>query len=144
VRDFDLTSITAGGDCAILQITGEIDVYTAPKLREGVIGLLDQNTVHVIADMRHVEFLDSTGLGALVGSLKRLRMREGSLRLVIDSDRLLRIFRITGLLQVFSIHPSVPEAITADGHWREAIEGDGEAKGDTRSIEEWCRERGLL
>ncbi|MGP4049222.1 STAS domain-containing protein [Streptomyces sp. 2A115] len=116
VRDFHLTSITAGSDCAILQVAGEIDVYTTPMLREGVIDLLDKDAVHIITDMRNVEFLDSTGLGALVGSLKRLRVREGSLGLVIDSDRLLRIFRITGLIQVFPIHSSVPEAITADAH----------------------------
>lgn len=140
VTDLHLNPITAGGDCAVLQIAGEIDAYTAPKLREGVIDLLGKDILHVIADLRNVDFLDSTGLGALVGSLKRLRTREGSLRLVIDSDRLLRIFRITGLVQVFSIHPSALEAITADGHWRETAEGAR----DSDSIEEWCRKHGLL
>ncbi|NGO13922.1 STAS domain-containing protein [Streptomyces sp. HC44] len=152
VTDLHLNPIGVGDDCAVLQIAGEIDVYTAPKLREGVIDLLDKDVLHLIADLRDVDFLDSTGLGALVGSLKRLRTREGSLKLVIDSDRLLRIFRITGLVQVFSIHPSVPEAITAGGHWREAVQGacdgacDGTFEGDSdsRSIEEWCRKHGLL
>ncbi|GGL06652.1 anti-sigma-B factor antagonist [Streptomyces flaveus] len=138
MRDLHLNSIPAGSNCAVLQVAGEIDVYTAPTLREGIIDLLDKDVVHVITDMRNVDFLDSTGLGALVGSLKRLRTREGSLRLVIDSDRIHRIFRITGLDRVFSIHLSLQEAITADGHWRAAVEGGG------HSIEEWCHRHELL
>lgn len=138
MRDLSLNSIITGGDCAVLQVAGEIDVYTAPTLREGIIDLVDKGVVHVITDMRNVDFLDSTGLGALVGSLKRLRTHEGSLRLVIDSDRIHRIFRITGLDRVFSIHPSLQEAITADGHWRAAVEDSG------RSIEEWCHQHELL
>src|SRR4051794_29763035 len=108
VEHFHLEPIAAGGNCAVLRIAGEIDVYTSPKLREQVIELLDKDAFHIIADMRGVEFLDSTGLGALVGSLKRLRMREGSLKLVLDTERIQRVFRITGLTSVFSFPASVP------------------------------------
>ena len=82
MRDLSLNSIITGGDCAVLQVAGEIDVYTAPTLREGIIDLVDKGVVHVITDMRNVDFLDSTGLGALVGSLKRLRrsMRAAGIR----------------------------------------------------------------
>jgi anti-sigma B factor antagonist len=132
-----LESITAGGDCAVLRIAGEVDVYTAPQLRERVIHLVDNGTLHIIADLRDVSFLDSTGLGALVGSLKRLRTGEGSLNLVINADRILRIFRITGLSQVFALHSSVQEAVTTDQHWQAAVTGEG------RNTEEWCRKHGL-
>ncbi len=67
---FHIEPITAG-DCAVLRIAGEIDVHTAPELRQHVIHLADNGTLHIIADLRGVDFLDSTGLGALVGSLKR-------------------------------------------------------------------------
>ena len=138
MQPFQLESITAGGDCAVLRVAGGIDVYTAPELRESVIHLVDNGILHLIADLRGVEFLDSTGLGALVGSLKRLRTREGSLTLVTDTERILRIFRITGLNRAFALHPSVPDAITADQHWQAAVTGDGDSSG------EWCRKHGLL
>jgi anti-sigma B factor antagonist len=125
------------GDCAVLLVAGEIDVYTAPELRQRVIGLIDDGARHVIADLRGVDFLDSTGLGALVGSLKRLRMREGSLNLVTSGGRILQIFRITGLTHAFALHSSVSDAITADQHWQVTIAGQGD------SASEWCRKHGL-
>jgi anti-sigma B factor antagonist len=114
---------TSAGDCAVLQVAGEIDMYTAPQLRQRVSGLIDEGARHIIADLRGVDFLDSTGLGALAGSLKRLRMREGSLILVTSGDRILQIFRITGLTRAFAPHSSVLDAITADQHWQVTIAG---------------------
>ena len=66
-----------------------------------------------VVDLEAVEFLDSTGLGVLVGGLKRVRAHEGSLRLVCTQERILKIFRITGLTKVFPIHSSVDEALSA-------------------------------
>lgn len=138
MQHFHLESVGAQGGGAVLRVGGEIDVYTAPKLREGVIELLGAGAMHIIVDMREVEFLDSTGLGALVGALNRARTQDGSLRLVINSDRIIRIFRITGLVKVFAIHPTVPDAITADGHWRQILEAAG------HDAESWCQRNGLL
>jgi anti-anti-sigma factor len=76
---FHLESIAAGGDRAVLRIDGDIDACTAPQLRERVIDLAGNGTVHVIADLRGVGFLDSAGLGALVAARKELRGRAGSL-----------------------------------------------------------------
>lgn len=136
MQPFHMESISAG-DCAVLRVAGEIDVYTAPELRQRVIHLLDNGSLHIIADLCGVDFLDSTGLGALVGSLKRLRMRGGSLKLVTGGGRILQIFRITGLTHAFALHSSVSDAITADQHWKETLA----AQGDRTS--EWCRKNGL-
>jgi anti-sigma B factor antagonist len=138
VKPFFLESITAGGDCAVLRIEGEIDAYAAPQLRERVIDLAGNGTVHIIADLRGAGFLDSAGLGALVGSRKALRARGGSLRLVATTGRILQLFRITGLSDAFALHSCVPDAITADQHWQAAVSGEGGNTG------EWCREHGLL
>jgi anti-sigma B factor antagonist len=138
VQPFQLESILAGGDCAVLRITGEIDVYTAPELRECVIHLIESGTRHLIADLRPASFLDSTGLGALVGSLKRLRTHDGSLRLAISADRIMEIFRITGLNRAFALHPSVLAAMNTDEDWQRAVTGEGQG------TEEWCRKHGLL
>jgi anti-sigma B factor antagonist len=110
----DLTlSTRPEGDRTVVAVGGEIDVYTAPKLREHLIDLVSGGSYHLIIDMEKVDFLDSTGLGVLVGGLKRVRSHEGSLHLVCTQDRILKIFRITGLTKVFPIHSSVDEALAA-------------------------------
>ena len=90
----------------------EIDVYTAPRLRELLIDLVNNGNHQIVVNMEKVEFLDSTGLGVLVGGLKRVRAHDGSLDLVCTQERILKIFRITGLTKVFGIHDTVDEAIT--------------------------------
>jgi len=137
VPPFHLEAIPVGTDCAVLQISGEVDVYTAPQVRERVIQLLADGARHVIADLREVDFLDSTGLGALVGSLKRMREQDGSLELVIADGKIMTIFRITGLDRVFALHPSFPDAIDGDQYWQAALAREG------RSTAEWCREHQL-
>jgi anti-sigma B factor antagonist len=101
------------GEHTVVRIAGEIDVYTAPKLREALIDLVNEGNYHLIIDVEAVEFLDSTGLGVLVGGLKRVRAHNGSLSVVCTQERLLKIFRITGLTKVFSIQDSVDAALAA-------------------------------
>jgi len=115
MQPFRQESIAVGNDCAVLQVTGEVDVY-----------------------LRDVDFLDSTGLGALVGSLKQLRTHDGSFKVVASGGRALRIFQITGLTHAFALHPSVLDAMTTDEHWQAAVAGEG------HDSEEWCRKHGLL
>jgi anti-sigma B factor antagonist len=97
----------------VIEVSGEIDVYTAPKLREKLIGLVEEGSYQLIVDMEGVEFLDSTGLGVLVGGLKRVRAHDGWIDLVCTQGRILRIFRITGLNKVFRISDTVAEATAA-------------------------------
>lgn len=106
-------STRAEGDATVLEIAGEIDVYTAPKLREQLVDLVNAGSYQLVVDLERVEFLDSTGLGVLVGGLKRVRAHDGSLSLVCTQERILKIFRITGLTKVFPIHASVEQAVTA-------------------------------
>ena len=125
MQSFHLEAIPVGTDRAVLQITGEVDVYTAPQVRDRVIRLLADGVRHVIADLREVSFLDSTGLGALVGSLKRVREQGGSLELVVPDGRIMTIFRVTGLDRVFAIHSSFPDAIGDDPQWQAALAREG-------------------
>ena len=97
----------------VVEVRGEVDVYTAPELRERLLEIINEGDARrVIVDLRPVDFMDSTGLGVLVGALKRVRMSGGDLSLVCDSETLLKIFRITGLDRVFALHGTV-EAATA-------------------------------
>jgi len=110
--DLTLDTYTLG-DRTVVRVGGEIDVYTAPKLREQLVDLVNAGKFHLVVDMEAVEFLDSTGLGVLVGGLKRVRAHDGSLHLVCTQERILKIFRITGLTKVFPIHNTVEEAVAA-------------------------------
>jgi anti-sigma B factor antagonist len=112
--DVDLTLSTSEVDGAtIIAVGGEIDVYTAPKLRDKITELVADGVYDIIVDMEAVEFLDSTGLGVLVGGLKKVRAHDGSLQLICTQDRLLKIFRITGLSKVFVIHDSADGALAS-------------------------------
>ena len=110
----DLTLATREVDgTTIVSVGGEIDVYTAPKLRDKITELVADGRYHLVVDMEAVEFLDSTGLGVLVGGLKKVRANSGSLQLVCNQERLLKIFRITGLAKVFVIHETADAALAA-------------------------------
>lgn len=137
MREFRLDTTGPVGDCAVLRVTGEVDSYTAPALRERIRELAASGAVHLIADLSQVDFLDSTGLGVLVGGLKRLREDCGSLALVITTPRILRVFQITGLTKAFATWSSVTDAITADPHWQKTAETQA------GTVHDWLRQHGL-
>ena len=110
--DLTLATREVGGR-TVVAVGGEIDVYTAPKLRDKITELVGAGVYHLVIDLEGVEFLDSTGLGVLVGGLKKVRAHDGSLQLVCTQDRLLKIFRITGLAKVFNIHDSADAALAS-------------------------------
>ena len=97
----------------VVNVEGEIDIYTAPRLRELLIDLASKDNYQLIVDLEKVGFLDSTGLGVLVGGLKRVRPHDGWLDLVCTQEQILKIFKITGLTKVFGIYQSVDQAIAA-------------------------------
>ena len=95
----------------VLTVTGEVDVATAPRLREQLIGLVGRECYRIVVDLGAVDFIDSTGLGVLIGALKRVRSHDGDLMLICSQPRVLRVFEITGLDRVFAIHPSLDLAV---------------------------------
>ncbi len=97
----------------VVTVGGEIDIYTAPRLRELLIDLASTGSYQLIVNLDKVGFLDSTGLGVLVGALKRVRAHDGSLDLVCTRERILKVFKITGLTKVFGIYQTVDQAIAA-------------------------------
>lgn len=99
------------GDRTVVEVKGEIDVYTAPALREELSRLIDAEHTDLVVDLTAVSFMDSTGLGVLVGALKKVRTLGGDLRLVIDQEKILKVFRITALTQVFTITSTLDEAL---------------------------------
>ena len=97
----------------VLEVRGEVDVSTAPELRERLLALSEQGRTVAVVDLSDVSFVDSTALGVLVSGVKRLRSAGGDLRLVVTQPRISKVFEITGLTDVFHIYQSADEAVRA-------------------------------
>ncbi len=96
--------------CAVVVAAGEIDLYTAPALRESLIRA-GESSSRVVIDLTDVTFLDSTGLGVMLGALRRARTAERSVALVGPTDMVKRVLQITGLDQVFTTYARLDEAL---------------------------------
>ncbi|MCE5198874.1 MAG: STAS domain-containing protein [Armatimonadota bacterium] len=97
----------------VLDVAGEIDVYTAPQFKDAVNNVLASGQKHLIINMENVSYMDSSGFGALLSATKRLRPQGGTVNLVKCSGAIDRILRITRLNTVFATFESIPEAIEA-------------------------------
>ena len=101
------------GAWRVLAVHGEIDMASAPALRQEVVREVADGSRKLIIDLSDVDFIDSIGLGVLVGALKRVRTHDGELELVCPSRRLRRVFTITDLHRIFILHESL-EAATGE------------------------------
>ena len=99
--------------CAVIAVEGEIDVMAAPRLREALIASVVEGHKRVVVDLTATDFLDSTGLGALVAGLKRIRAHGGDMRVVCTSPRVWKVFEITSLDKVLSLYDTVDGACTS-------------------------------
>lgn len=86
-----------------ITLGGEVDVYTAPRLKDALVEQLESGCTDMVVNLDGVGFIDSSGLGVLVGALRRAKENGGSVRLVCSRENILKIFRITGLDKVFPI-----------------------------------------
>lgn len=87
----------------IVHVGGEIDVYTAPALRRELDEQIQNGCKQLVVDLGNVTFMDSTGLGVLVGRLKLIRAQGGTMRIRGASERVVKVFTITGLDRVFDL-----------------------------------------
>lgn len=101
------------GDTTVVSVKGEVDLYTAPSLKERVADLVSAGRNRLAVDLAGVEFMDSTGLGVLIGGLKRCKEAGGSLALVAPREPVIKVLAITGLDKVFSIHERVDQAASS-------------------------------
>ena len=94
----------------VVTVHGEVDLATSPQLRDSLAGIVDERA-SIVVDLDDVGFIDSTGIGVLVGGLKRARAHGGDLSLVCTQRRILKVLEITGLTQVFTVHESLDGAL---------------------------------
>ena len=106
-------SISTFNGHSMVRADGELDVSTAPQLRQTITTAIDEGAGTVIVDLTAVTFMDSTTLGVLIGAHNRVRESGGAIGVVCPDDRVRRVFRITGLDKVFTLHDTVSDAATA-------------------------------
>jgi anti-sigma B factor antagonist len=99
------------GAWTVIEVRGEVDLYSAPRLKELIGDLASGGRTRIAVELEGVEFMDSTGLGVLISGLKRCREAGGTLSLVSPTDPVRKVLGITGLDKVFPIHDSASEAI---------------------------------
>ena len=102
------------GKIQLFGLGGSLDIATSPSLRATLMEAADRAKHEIVVDLTQLDFLDSTGLGALIGAHKRAAEHGGSVRLVAQEGQILRLLRITGLLDVFSVYPNVDAALADD------------------------------
>lgn len=95
----------------VYRLGGSLDMATAPSLRAALLEAADEGKHDILVDCSHLEFLDSTGLGALIGAQKRALEHGGNVRLIVNEGPILRLLMITGLMQVFAVYNTVQAAL---------------------------------
>jgi anti-sigma B factor antagonist len=109
--NFRIQTHEAGAGSWVIELGGEVDLYTAPELKQELIRIIDSGAKVVVVDLQETTFIDSTTLGVLLGGVKRLRPTGGSLLLVCSDRNIRKIFEITLLDRVFSIFETREEAL---------------------------------
>jgi anti-sigma B factor antagonist len=99
-----------GEHTGVVDLQGEVDIYTAPQVKEAINLLLGNGCHQLVINLHRTNYFDSTGLGMLVGTLRRARERGGSVRLVSPTGSVRRLLEITRLTYSFPIDPSEEEA----------------------------------
>ncbi|MGB8267824.1 MAG: STAS domain-containing protein [Candidatus Velthaea sp.] len=95
----------------VFELTGSLDIATAPTVRAALLEASERGDHRLVVDLTKVEFLDSTGLGALIGGQRRAKEFHGDVRIVAKEGQILRLLRITGLLKVFLVYPTLDAAL---------------------------------
>ena len=99
------------GGMSVFELTGSLDIATSPTVRASLIEASERGDHKLIVDLTKVDFLDSTGLGALIGAQRQAKEFGGDVRLVVKEGQILRLLRITGLLKVLAVYPTLDDAV---------------------------------
>jgi anti-sigma B factor antagonist len=94
----------------VFKLRGSLDLATAPTVRAALSDATEKGSNNLIVDLTQLEFLDSTGLGVLIGAHRRAAEHGGSFRLIVSDGSIARLLNITGLIAVFAVYHSMDDA----------------------------------
>lgn len=109
--DFGLATADLGEGLFSVRVVGEVDLSTAPDLKEALTEVIEGGGLGVLVDLSQVTFIDSTTLGVLMGAVKRLRPRGGEVAIACQDPNIRRIFEITLLDRIFAIFDTPEEGV---------------------------------
>ena len=112
----DISSRTKG-EIVILDISGEIDLYNAPEIKDIINKLIEQKKYNVIINLKEVTYIDSSGIGALISSLSNLKKYQGGLKIINVFASVKKVFELTKLTSFFEIYDSEDEALASYGSY---------------------------
>ena len=108
---FTLTDQGQSNSTVIVSVTGDLDLWNAPALEQRLRRCLDQGSQWVVVDLSEAAFLDSSGLGALTNSKRRIERKGGRLVVINTNDQMRRVFELTGLMRVLNVVPDRAHAL---------------------------------
>ncbi len=97
----------------VIELSGELDSYTCSLFRDAVKEVIEQGNPNVVVNMSNVEYIDSSGLGTLVGGLKRASEKGGRIAVVSSENQICKVLEITGLEKVFPIFKDEADAASS-------------------------------
>ncbi|HLK45050.1 MAG TPA: STAS domain-containing protein [Acidimicrobiales bacterium] len=100
---------STSGSWTVVTVTGEVDVATSPELFDALDRATDDKQ-RLVVDLSRVTFMDSTGLGVLIQTLRAVLAKDGEMRLVVHEQNVRKIFEVTGLDGVIQIYGSLADA----------------------------------
>lgn len=109
--DFSSSPTMVSPGRGLIEVAGEVDIYTAPKFKDDMLALIDEGATELIVDLSEVTFIDSTALGVLIGGVKRMHAVDGRMALVVSTRPVQKVLTITGLDRVFEIHDTREAAL---------------------------------
>ncbi len=111
--EFELSQERAAPQTEVIAVGGEVDIFTAPDVRSAALSAIDDGVTKIVLDLSRASFLDSTGLGVIIGISKRVRPVGGDVVIVNGDNGIARTFEITGLAEIFRIFRTRAEALAA-------------------------------
>jgi anti-sigma B factor antagonist len=117
--NFEINTEPLSDRAFVIAVSGEVDLYVAPELKQQLLDVIGRGATSVIVDLTDATFVDSTTLGVLVGAVRRLRGNDGALSVVCSNPSVAKSFELTGLDKVFPIYPTREQAVARiDGELR--------------------------
>jgi anti-sigma B factor antagonist len=108
--DMQVRTYPLEGGVHVVAVEGEVDVYTAPRVKDAIHELIEAGNVKLAVNLEGVKYIDSTGLSVFVSAQKKLQEKSGRLVLITTNPRIHKVLTLTGLSEIFAIYKDEAEA----------------------------------
>jgi anti-sigma B factor antagonist len=111
MRQLAMSTTELGPETTVIALSGELDLYSCPEFKEELLRVIGTGATLVVIDLTETTFIDSTALGVLIRGVERLKIQEGRLVVACSDPNIVKIFEVTGLDRIFTVHRSRDEAL---------------------------------